>query len=640
MRISTHIALHTAALVSAGAILAHLSSGYVTSALDAREQVQNDSRDLESLERFTEGVGHLLLNGDLVLSGGSTYLVAVALEQAESLNGLLDGFTSSPLFAEHIVECAELKSDVSVLAALIESALSIEGADRHDALFPLLDRFDVRSEDMTARTEDLKVALTIDARERSERAEERVASAQTASVSALLVFLAVILGSWLYLQHATASPLRSLAQRVRASAEGDPFEPDGSGPREVLELAATFAELVTNLERARDGLEDTVNERTRELNQALKARSAFLAITSHELRTPMNSLLGFADLLAEGGVDDAQEKECLTQIQASGRHLMSLIEDLLDLSQIDAGQMRLELAPYSPRELIAEVVRILAGAVREKGLTMQVRVEPSVPDFATGDSVRIRQVLINLVSNAIKFTPRGRVRLEAGWSENELRIEVQDTGVGIPSNKLETIFEEFEQVDTSDTREYGGSGLGLPLSLRLARMMKGDLTVKSTPNVGTTFRLSLAAEAYVNPKSLIPGVDEASDVSERRRALLVDDVPTNRLLLRRILQRMEFEVEEAENGREALSIFHAALGRGEPFDAILMDLQMPVMDGYEATSRLRDGGFGGKILAVSAAVLPEQRRRALESGCDLFLKKPVNVTMLRASLEPAPSSAA
>lgn len=394
--------------------------------------------------------------------------------------------------------------------------------------------------------------------------------------------------------------------------------------RETREYALSLAESNAALDEARQRAE-----------AASQVKSQFLANMSHEVRTPMNAILGYLDLLFQPGVAPSKQLEYTAIIKSSGTHLLSLVNDILDISRVESCQLPTHFGEFSPALLAQETVELARNDAANKGLELKFECREGVPTMVQSDPMRLRQILLNLIGNAIKFTEQGEVRLslESGPSGQEgmtdLTFSVLDSGIGILPEDQKRIFDLFTQVDESSTRTSGGVGLGLSISSRLAQMLGGSIEVESKPGQGSTFRLkmpvrvpeerSLSTELDPKPESSRP-----TPTALRGRVLLVEDVPVNQILIATILRKTGIEVELAENGKVACEKVEAAVADGNPFELVLMDMQMPVMDGYEASTHLRSQNIEVPILALTAHAMATDRAKCLEAGCTEYLTKPVD----------------
>ena len=378
------------------------------------------------------------------------------------------------------------------------------------------------------------------------------------------------------------------------------------------------------------------------LNQALLAaesgarvKSEFLAVMSHELRTPLNGVLGFAELLSYTPLDEDQAEQVET-IRTSGNHLLSIVNDILDFSSIERGTLAIHAEAFAVSQLVRFSEDTIRISATHKGLAFHCEVAASVPDQILGDERRIGQILINLLGNAVKFTASGSVTFRvASATEHHRRFldfAVADTGFGIPAETLGQLFQPFTQADSTHSRAFGGAGLGLAISKRLAEAMGGHITVVSTPGTGSTFtfRLPLPVEpsTWSPSRAAVPGMAEPA-VPAGDLVLVAEDDPVNRNLVGKMLQSLGYRVEFAANGDEALEAF--APGK---YCAILMDIQMPVRNGLEAARiiRERESGSRVRIIALTAKVMPGDRESYLAGDMDGFLSKPFKRTELAATL--------
>ncbi len=468
------------------------------------------------------------------------------------------------------------------------------------------------------------------------------------SRSACLTLLAVVLAGAL-LAEWTAVPLGYPAQAgadrlvfARGLVLGAFALLAGALLVSTVRLALLRAEI-----RAHAEAERALQAAKAEADRASRAKSDFLAVASHEIRTPLNAVMGFANLLAGTRLDENQRSYVGT-IATEGRRLTSLINDLLDLGKIEEGRLQLEKLPFSPVETATEVLRLLGARAQEQNLELRLSAQIAGPLLVAGDALRFRQILVNLVDNALKFTPAGAVTVRLGWdfadggaSRGRLAVAVRDTGIGIAPEKLPNLFQMFMQADSSTSRRYGGTGLGLAICQRLVRLMGGEISVNSTPGQGSEFAFSLPLPTVALPAETAAEAP-AAPAAKRPRILIVDDQETNRFLLDVFLRRNGFETEIAEGGATAI---HLAASR--PFDAILMDLQMPGIDGFTAATLIRQNETGGRrvpIIALTAMVASGTRERCLAAGMDDHLSKPLDLrrfkTILEAKLagaEPAPA---
>ncbi len=379
-------------------------------------------------------------------------------------------------------------------------------------------------------------------------------------------------------------------------------------------------------------------EQARQLAESANcSKSEFLANMSHEIRTPMTAILGYTEMLGDPELSAEQRADCVATVQRNGEHLLTIINDILDLSKIEAGKLTVENMLCSPAEIVNDVVALMRMRAVAKSLSLDVLYDTPVPRHIRSDPARVRQILVNLVSNAIKFTEHGGVTVRLSLTDEttdarRLVIAVHDTGIGVSPEQIERLFTPFSQADASMTRRYGGTGLGLAISKRLAAVLGGDITVSSTPEIGSVFQLAIdpgPLDGVELDDSLVAAAPAAKAAVEEPgrldcHILLAEDGPDNQRLIRVVLEKAGASVTVAENGRVALDRIAEAQAGGPPIDLVLMDMQMPELDGYGATRKLRESSCELPIIALTAHAMSGDREKCLAVGCNDYATKPID----------------
>ena len=456
-------------------------------------------------------------------------------------------------------------------------------------------------------------------------------------VGLIIVLVFSVLFAWI--SYRLTAPLIALSQATRKMQDGDyGIELTYRGSDEIGALTDDFRQLAARIREqiAKVTASENLQRHYRQsAEQASQAKSEFLAKMSHEIRTPLHGVLGMLELL-QGNHLPPQQGEHLQLAARSARHLLQVVDEILDFSKIEAGKMELEAAPFDFGELVGDVVALFSPGAAAKGLVMTLTRE-NIPAALIGDPARLRQVLSNLVSNAVKFTEAGHIRLHCAWQPDPqvLHVALEDSGVGIPADRLQTIFDPFMQSDNSVARTYGGTGLGLSISARIVRLMGGEIELESSLGRGSRFRFSLplqAATALPATTEPAPATATNSVRADGAAVLVVEDTPVNQTIIRIGLERMGYRVDTVGNGAEAIR----KVEQGD-YAVVLMDCHMPGMDGYAATTAIRDfevrtGRRRLPIIAVTASVTGDEQARCRAAGMDDYLSKPFSIQELDAML--------
>ena len=445
------------------------------------------------------------------------------------------------------------------------------------------------------------------------------ASLQVVSLFLVALFL-IILTSFVAIHIFVLRRVSAITKLVSMSRVGERKERlQVNSNDEISELSKAFNSLLDTIETNESLLKKAVKSE----QAANKAKSEFLANMSHEIRTPLTSILGYTDL-AINDLKSEDVEQYLETIKHNGHSLLVIINDILDLSKIEAGKFTIDPIPFSLHALLNGVCDLMKVRETEKNNKLMMNLSDDLPDLIICDPIRVRQVLINLVGNALKFTENGTVTVNPTLKDGQIFIDIIDTGIGMTKEQSESVFGSFNQADNSTSRKFGGTGLGLTISQRLAQILGGNITIQSEPEVGSTFTFTFDPGDFKN--ATLSGlyneqVKEISADQLKGKVLLVEDNKTNRLMVKKILKKSQLEIDEAENG---LVAYEKVITAHPPYDLVLMDMQMPVMSGYEATEKIRQVGHTLPIIALTANVMKEDCDRSIKAGCDDYAAKPID----------------
>lgn len=415
--------------------------------------------------------------------------------------------------------------------------------------------------------------------------------------------------------------------------------------QELMDMVRSRTMDLEDMHKELLGINENLATAKQAAEEANRSKSMFLANMSHEIRTPMTAIIGYTEIIREEDVEKSAPPERINSLDAilhNGRHLMTIINDILEISKIEAGKLNVEPVKCPISTVLCDVMAMMHIRAGEKGLYLTSDFSGLIPETIVTDPNRVRQILINLIGNAIKFTAKGGVHLNIKYLDDDkaypkMQFDIIDSGIGLTEEQIESLFQPFTQADATTTRDFGGTGLGLVICRRLARLLGGDVVItKSEPEKGSTFRSTISTGPLGDVKLITPNVLTETPVKVRPehvpqklrqhlhcRVLLAEDYMENQRLISLILSKVGVDVTVADNGKIAFDKAIEAQTNGTPFDVIIMDMQMPVMDGYEATGLLRSNGYKLPIIAMTAHAMPGDQDKCLQAGCDNYLSKPI-----------------
>ncbi|MCH7490894.1 MAG: response regulator [Gemmatimonadetes bacterium] len=659
MRIGHHITV-VVLVCSLGGLGLSIGLGVAHRSVEVKtRQLGPDSVAMKDAERLTTLVKQWLTSVDLVSGSRESYLIEGARAQAMDILQVVDELSVTAIAQESRAELGVIRNNTRKISLLLNEVAK-SGPDRDATLDGFVPKVDRISQHIVEAIESLHIGMARQSELAIATVDHERNIVSYASWVTSIIYLFVIVLTWRWIRSSLVRPLEQLTDAAERSMNQDErFAAPKAGPLEVARLAESLSSLT-------DKLQEKVRERTAELRESMllaeasnRAKSEFLANMSHEIRTPMTAILGFSENLADPNLEDAQRSQAIEIIRNNGENLLNIISDILDISKIEADRIEVENARVSPVQIVAEVVSVMRVRATAKGLSFATKWVWPLPETIESDPTRLKQILVNLVGNAIKFTESGGVRLEichvdADSANPMIQFDIVDTGIGVTEEQAARLFQPFAQADTSTTRRFGGTGLGLAISDRLAKLLGGDITVQSKPGHGSRFRVRIATGPLDGLKMIedpirdiaatpdVPSLPQSIAGMLNCRILLAEDAPDNQRLISLVLNKAGANVTVKENGKLALDAALAARDEGHPFNVILMDMQMPVMDGYQATGQLRQKGYTGPIIALTAHALGGDREKCIKAGCDDYATKPIDRAKLIETMQrySAPKEAA
>ena len=614
----------------------------------ATNQFNKDSLVMRDLSRFDESLTQWLVLSDLVLGSDASFVADGAMELGNSLQEILSEIELTRIGQAHQTNVQIIKGFLSSQQRRLDIARDLPSAGRASRLDALLFAMDEEAVVVIDTIEELKLRST------QQHQWDSVAHAELnlhrgfwrgIMLSCYLVF---VIALWRWSSLSLSEPLRALSTEASSALKEERrMSIAPGGPLEVQQLTESMSRLVGSLERQVEERTEHLESALNEAKAAVRTKADFLANMSHEIRTPMTAVIGFSERLRDDQnvrEDPSRRNEAIKAIVSNGHHLLNLINSILDLSRVEAGKLELETMPVCPFKACVDAVSALRVKADEKQLALDLKFATALPKSIASDPTRLQQILINLIGNAIKFTMEGSVTITIAQNEtgDEFSIAVADTGIGIEKEAMDRLFEPFEQADSSMSRRFGGNGLGLSLSTKLAELLHARLGCVSEAKVGSTFTLTHPCDPTterIDHAAWVASQVEESAVAADEPArlqdltiLVVEDNTMNQVLVESILTAEGATVTLADNGQLGLDAAQAAVAAGNAFDIVLMDMQMPVKDGYTAASELRENDYNGVIIALTGHALSHDRQKCLDSGCDDYATKPIERDALIASI--------